>query len=354
MKLNRVKPKGMLCWHTYAADRGGCAAIRVWFPSLLLSQEKYKDMTFNPTWNNQFVRDPSFYKNLNWVKFQRPGTEGHLKMIQYFIQNIGRETGTHIFIELDDYLLDIPDTNMASSYYREKRDIIIEMLSIVDGITVSTEFLRNKLLKYNKNISVIKNYLNKFHWGEPLDHPEEVGEKIRILYPGSQNHFNRDGFGGDFSTGLIDFIKGTRDIYQWNFLGAIPNELKGIQGIYHYQWETYFKYPYRLKEIRPHICIAPLEINNFNRAKSDIKLLEYTNIGACGIYQDIEPYRKATLKCLTSEEMISLIQRAGSDEYFRKNALEKDRKKLEGKMFLEDNIKEYIDGHLKLLNRKLG
>jgi hypothetical protein len=92
------------------------------------------------------------------------------------------------------------------------------MLSLVDGITVSTGYLKGVYSKYNKNISVVKNRLCKYLWGDVniRDSFENVGDKVKILYPGSQNHFstNPEIKGGDIGPELMDFIKKTTDKYE--------------------------------------------------------------------------------------------------------------------------------------------
>jgi hypothetical protein len=67
-----------------------------------------------------------------------------------------------LIYESDDNLFDIPETNFAHDYYIKNRPNIEEMLRIVDGITVSTGYLKKVYMEYNKNISVVKNRLCKY------------------------------------------------------------------------------------------------------------------------------------------------------------------------------------------------
>jgi hypothetical protein len=99
---------------------------------------------------------------MSFVKFQRSATEDQLSIIMHFKKNIQKQTNTGLLYESDDNLFNIPDSNFARDYYIKNHKNIEKMLRIVDGITVSTGYLKKVYMKYNKNISVVKNRLCKF------------------------------------------------------------------------------------------------------------------------------------------------------------------------------------------------
>ena len=137
-----------------------------------------------------------------------------------------------IIYEIDDLLFNIPESNFACKYYQENEDNIKEMLTVVNGITVSTPKLKELYSEYNNNISVVKNYLFKSIW--ECDKNKNNNEKLRILYPASANHFDAKGNGGDVDNELLSFIKKTTDKYEWIFIGGIPHELKGNKNVNYY------------------------------------------------------------------------------------------------------------------------
>jgi hypothetical protein len=49
-------------------------------------------------------------------------------------------------------------------------------------------------------------------------------------------------------------------------------------------------------------------VNDFNKSKSNIKFQEYVASGICGIFQDIEPYKNATLKAKSASDFITHIE----------------------------------------------
>lgn len=200
-------------------------------------------MSFEPTMLTNFVADPNFYKSQAFVKFQRSATADQLKMFSMFSKKMRKQTSTPMIYEIDDLVVEcegefIPDWNFASSYYKKNKPYIEQMLAMVDGITVSTPYLKQVLRKYNKNVSVVKNRLAKCLWGEIKEcNPVIKSDKPRILYPGSQNHFGiegRTGEGGDFGKELLDYIGDTADKYEWIFVGGIPSELKDNDRVVYY------------------------------------------------------------------------------------------------------------------------
>ena len=198
-KLTKIQPQGSMRFHTYLGDNAGCGHIRVIFPSLMLNQFKYKGMNFGSTYNSYFTNDPKYYDNLSFVKFQRSMTDGQLQCIRLVkcIQESSK-AGFGVIYEVDDLITDeIPETNSASKYYKEAFPIIKEILSIVDGVTVSTETLKKEILKYNKNVQVIPNRLCKWLWNSNKNNKIE-NYKPRILWAGSQNHFDKDKGGRRF------------------------------------------------------------------------------------------------------------------------------------------------------------
>lgn len=353
-KLTKVPPKGrMVIWQTLA-DQGGCGYIRGIWPSILLGQLRYKGMRFQSTYGYQFILNETFYKPLTFMKMQRPAGENHLKLIQAFQSSIKKKTNTPLLIEVDDLLSpDIPETNYARPFYEENWPYIQECFRLCDGITVSTEKLKEVYSPYNDNIVVIPNSLPRFLWGESSFSGKETN-KPRILYAGSSNHFNQEGSGGDFAPELIEYIQKTLDKYQWVFIGGVPYELRKNSKIELHDWQSIFDLPTFIRNLNIDIGLAPLEHNLFNQCKSNLKLLEYSCLGIPGVYTNIDPYQGTELASNTPEEMISNIEYLASDVSYRKNVYESDLQKVKDVLYLEDNLINWVNLHLKLFGKKLG
>lgn len=351
MKSINGDVNGRISFLTYMSDRGGVGHIRTILPSLVLGSWRYKKIQFDPIFLSDFIPDPNFYKTKTFVKFQRSATKEQLNMFRWFKQNVK----TPFIYEVDDLLFNIPKTNFASDYYEKNKNYIEEMLSICNGITVSTGMLKKIYSKYNKNISVVRNRLSKALWGDikPYEYNSSY-RKLRILYPGSQNHFSIDKEGGDIGNSLIKYIKDTKkDKFEWIFMGGIPYELRNDKDITYIKWVDYINYPGFMKNFYTDLAIAPLEINEFNSCKSNLKMLEYVVCGFPAVYTDIEPYKNATITCKTEENMIEQIEILSKDPDLRYKIWEKDKNIIKDHLFLEENRKSWINEHLKLFNTEL-
>jgi len=358
--IKNIPNNSKIFWHIFLGDYGGCGHVRCIFPSLLCNTYKFdnKNIRLNPSYGLQYINSIDFYKNKLFVTFQRSATESQLQFMKHFSDNIKEKTKTAIVYELDDDLIDVPDWNMAADYYNNNRKFSLEMIKRADGVTTSTEYLAKKLRKYNKNVVVNLNHLPKFMWGE-IPWPKKIGEKTRIFWGGSANHFALAGSGksgGDIGKDLLKYIKTTINDYQWVFLGAIPNELDDIKDkIEFHKWQSIFNYPMYLKSLNIDIGIAPLMNCEFNKGKSNIKALEYTAAGIPGVYSNIEPYSNLTMTAETDEYFIDCIESMVNSDNRRNYVFEKDYNTLKDQIFWEDNnnIEKYVDNHLKLFNMQI-
>ncbi len=363
-KYQKIPRPTKLGFHCYVGDVQGCGTIRVIYPYFLLNHFRQEKLLVFAMYLQNYVSDPNFYKDFAFVQFQRSATKDHLQLMQHFASQVQPKYPIPMIYEIDDMLFDIPEWNYASAYYNQARPIIEQLMSTANGMITSTAKLREVYSPYCKKIAVVPNHLPKFIWGdifEATDYKEE-GEKVKILWAGSQNHFATKQIqgdnvkGGDFGEGLLEFIRKTTKVYDWYILGAKPQELENLKNEIHFlPWHNIFTYPSKVKEIEPDICIAPLQDIEFNRGKSNIKCLEYTALGAPAVYSDVTPYKFMSLKAKTDEEFISHIEKLAGDIDFRRRIFKKDYQRVRSQLWWEenDNIKKYINAYLNLFGKCL-
>ena len=353
VKLQQIKRPTRITFRQYLADLAGCGNIRVAFPSLLLNtyHNPEEQISFESFYGNQYDPDPRGYANSTFVVFQRSATKEQAGVIQHFRKI---NPNKPCIYEIDDNLFDIPEWNFASGFYKELKPHIKNIMGMCTGITASTPYLKKRLLKYNKNIQVIPNHLPKFIWGDTTFN-DFSHEKVRICYPGSFNHFDQNGDKGDFSTELIDFIQKTLDIYQWVFVGGMPAQLKDNPKIEYHGWQGVLEYPHFIKTLNIDIMLAPLEVNVFNKCKSNIKALEATAIGVPLVCSDIEPYKGLPLATNDPDQFISLIEKLAEYKDFRYDTYKQQYGILEKQLYWEDhdNILHYVDSFLRLIGKRL-
>ena len=362
-KYKPIPRPARLGFMSYLGDTQGCGTIRVIYPFFYLNHFRKDKLSIHSAYLMNYVSDIMWYQPFTFVQFQRSATEQHLQLINHFKETVQKKFPIPILYEIDDMLFDIPKWNYASLYYNTAEDIIKKIMNSVDAMTVSTTRLKEEYSPYCKNITVIPNHLPKFVWGDvfPAHEYKDEKEKIKILWGGSQNHFSMKDVtkgivGGDFGKELQNFIRKTTDVYEWHFMGALPEELNDIKSkIKFHPWETVFEYPKALKAIEPDICIAPLVINDFNSCKSNIKCLEYNACGSVAVYSDIAPYKFMSCRSKTDEEMISYIEKLASDIDLRARTYRRDFERVKSQLFWENdnNIEKFINSYLKLFGQCL-
>ncbi len=363
-----VDKPAKISFFTFLGDRQGCGHIRVMLPYLLMNSLRLDGLDFQSDFAMTFIADPKFYTHYTTVSFQRASTEKHLHLIRYYKNSIRKAIKVPVLLEIDDLLWDIPEWNYASSAYNPQTDSIKTIISEVDGVTVSTPFLKEKYSNFSKRIAVIPNHLSKFIWGDinPKHENNPNIIKPRILYAGSENHFinkkspeYKKGIkGGDFGSILIDYIRKTTDKYQWVFSGAYPLELEDLidEGkIERHPWKHILQYPHHIKSLDVDIWLAPLYNCDFNKAKSNIKALEATATGCPCIFSNIEPYKKFMFTSDTEYDIINNIEKLAKDVDLRKKVFDHDYNVVKEQLFWEENnnIIKYVNAHLMMFKRMI-
>lgn len=354
LTIEKVKTPARIRIHHHIGDLAGCGTIRIIIPSMLMNCYYSRDLQFEVMYNNRYIPYPAAYDMCSFVTFQRAATAQQLEIIKH-LRKI--DPKRKVIYEIDDDLMQIPKWNFASDFYTKNLKNIQNIMREVDGIVTSTEYLRDSLLKYNNNIRVSENHLPHFIWGDVVPASPNT-DKIRIVYAGSHNHFDRDTDKGDFDKELIDFISKTTDKYQWIFVGGLPFSLRNNDKIINHFWRPVLQYPSFLRSLKPDIMIAPLEDNHFNRCKSNIKALESVALGVPLVSTRITPYENLPCTATSPEQFISLIEMLSDDYDKRYNIWSKQYSVLKDQLFWEtDNHKNmilYLNQHLRLIGREYG
>ncbi|MBV2180181.1 MAG: glycosyltransferase [Castellaniella sp.] len=258
------------------ADWHGCGHYRILHPFKAMSNELrleggLKDGNFHFTDVARIQPDVIILQGA-WL------VDGILEEIRRY-----REiTGAKVVLEFDDYLPNIP----TRSIYRKRmsQGLIKNMrraIEQVDWLVVSTPALAQEYAKYHEDIRVALNGLYPGWWGN-LSGQRRAGRKMRVGWAGGTSHT------GDLAE-IRSVVKDLERDVEWVFMGMKPD---GVQCEYH-PGVLIDQYPEKLASLNLDLAVVPLEMNQFNRCKSNLRLLE---LGACGvpvIASDIEPYRGA-------------------------------------------------------------
>lgn len=363
----RPREETMPRYLNYLADMSGCGHWRILWPEQIINATG-RGISHS---NTAMVLDPRFYQNVKAVKLQRQAS-GQQKEFLKFLKQIQGDIGFKIIYEVDDVVFkeEIPDYNKFKFAFDsdEVRNNCIEMIGMVDEVSVTCDFMRRLYTEKTgqEKITVIPNFVPNFWMGHLFDGKnvsdqfDKNKRKPRILYTGSGAHYdieNKTGGKDDF-THVRDFVRATVDKYQWIFVGAFPPQLGDLvrqKKVEFYPWQNLLNYPRFIKNLNAQLMVAPLENNNFNKSKSDIKFIEACTLGIPCLCQDMETYNTAPadLRFSTIEEFADKIDailnwKNRSNYYKNIYAL----RSIGEKRLME--LDENIGAHLELLNTPYG
>ncbi len=245
-------------------------------------------------------------------------------------------TGKHfkkkVIVDLDDDYLNIRKDNPAFKDYailKGGRYFLSALLSLADGLTVSTDPLSKVYSRLNPSIDVLPNCNDINDWPAPT---KKNDGKIRIGYAGGNAH-------GDDLALILNPVARILDLYPnvlFEICGAvtaleakemgekmnkftkrdITPQILIIKGTPAWQG-----YPELLASFGWDIGIAPLVDEPFNRGKSHIKVMEYSMVGAASVASPVYPYFEPIRGVKIMEDGVTGLFASTPDEWF--NALDK-------------------------------
>jgi hypothetical protein len=201
---------------------------------------------------------------------------------QIQIANLAREWGVPLWIDWDDDFFSVPSYNPAATTFNEPQALscTAQLVQMADVISVTTPFLRDKLLKLkpDADIRVIPNAFDDYGPLLKRRGPKKQRPGV-IAWRGGISH------AGDRATitEAIQQLAVETDV-QYRFFGAIPFEwIEHLphDSYQHFPIDTFMRFNQNLQIQAPQIGIVPLVYNEFNQAKSNCVALEFLYGGAC-------------------------------------------------------------------------
>lgn len=250
-----------------------------------------------------------------------------------------REKGIKIVMDIDDYF-HLPQGHPSYAYSKQIKysERIIEMLKLVDYVTTTTDYFASQIKQYNKNVVVFPNAVDPNWKGFQIK--DEKSERVRLQYLCGSSHLEdikllkpmyqslNDKYQDKLQTVICGFdTRGMMQIQNENgqmqqrpiepketcwyeYEKIATSDYKYIDKDYNnflmkFKNEEYVDIQsksYRrvwTKSVRSYssnynlgdITLAPLVINSFNKAKSNLKVIESGFFKKPIIASDIEPYQ---------------------------------------------------------------
>ena len=312
-----IKPK-ILFIHTLNS------ATAYWrmYQFLLYLREEF-DLAFFPHWDPNLQTTCYFegglHKNSNNIEtithllnntqliiMQKVHTPEGLSLVNLIKNNVRKP----LLMEVDDLYTNVNSDSPAHQVYRYGADAPYwanEQMETCDGVITSTEYLKGLFSKINDKVFVIPNGIDLQYF---LYKKPKKREKIRIGWCGSSTH-NRD---LEILDKVISSFNGKVEFY---FFGGVPDFLKNREGVtVDLGWVNLDKYFKKLKSLKFDIGLAPLRDSEFNRAKSNLRVLEYSALGIPTVASDVLPYRNTpALLCRDKKDWIKAIEKLYDEDY---------------------------------------
>jgi len=228
------------------------------------------------------------------------------------------------YTEMDDNVFLVnPDSPAYDQYMpgSENVNLIREQIQKSNGIITSTQYLADIYKGVNKNTHVVPNGIDFEIW-DSLKSKVKRTKKIRIGWAGGGSH-NRDLLHIDK---VIDVICKKYTNVEFVFMGGYPEQfetknkakVKLLK-----EWHPINIYPQKLKDLNLDIALAPLRDNEFNRAKSNLRWLEFSALGIPTVCSNVEPFKcvkdcKDGVLATEEDEWIDAISSLIESDHMRK------------------------------------
>lgn len=240
---------------------------------------------------------------------------------------------------MDDLLTDIPSYNpYHHTIYTDIKERLAKALALCDRLVVTTDYLAGQFESMIRDIRVIPNYLDAQHWSiKPSNKARPMHRRLRVGWAGAKQHL------GDLRI-LAPVVRNTFREVDWIFFGLCPPDIAPYASEIH-DMVPFDQYPQRLADLALDLALAPLADNAFNRAKSNLRLLEYGILGMAVICSDIETYRGAPAVCLPEQPDLWI----DAIRYYAKNPeqMQADGRRLQEWVsrhwMLHDHLQEWSD-----------
>lgn len=215
------------------------------------------------------------------IVFQRSHNEAILEAVKE-----ANARGVLTVYELDDDLWHVDPNNPAAEYWtRQKLGLVEDTMAACRLVTTTTKYLAQLFRRFSKNVMVLPNMLPGEFWRIKRA-PRQDGRVI-LGWAGSQGHWVDLGLLGNTLHQILD---------------EFPNTFMYFAGMKGYPFDKHERmdalpavpveqYPKMLAQFD--IGVAPLADVVFNRAKSDLKFLEYSMAGVAFVGSKDEPYEEA-------------------------------------------------------------
>jgi len=265
--------------HGWSAGPGGSEWYRLTAPLSQLADQYGWQASVSTVYPSTRVLDPP-----DIVLVQRPMNEVTVRTVRHW----HRKSLTMVAVDLDDDFWSIPEDNPAHRLATpELLGRLEQCLAMADVVTVSTTTLAERVSEHTRSpIRVVGNFVPE----ALIKRRAPGGRKVTVGWSGSPTHL------GDWqanAAGIREALEYSNKI-DFHVVGADYRTELGWDGHLCCGRHTPFQRDIvdYYDALDFHVALAPLAPTEFNRSKSDIRILESAAIGAVPVMSHVGPYAK--------------------------------------------------------------
>lgn len=246
---------------------GGSKYFRVVLPLDLLPKEKYEVTYLNEKFFLEHIVKDYDYLYIHWIQQTNP----------VYLSIWKEKYGFKIIQDIDDYWV-LPFNHYMYSKIDAAKKQLFDQLILADVVLCSTPYLLDKCLEFNDNCHLRENYIPIGYQQFQPEYIPVQNRKPTIGICGSLSHYDDwmsirnqlkriQSLKNEFDfviAGYADENSTSRE--KWNKIANLFPNPKMFRHLPVNQYINFYKHI--------DILLAPLEINEFNKAKSNLKILE--------------------------------------------------------------------------------
>lgn len=287
------KQEGKLNIYMHISENSGVGYYRQYLPALALRDAGLANVMISDfRWgegDHAPVDNEILFAIANWADIIIVGRQDRPEVYANW-GGIRQFFNVPIIMDTDDNVRHVRPTNPGYQGYHPGADALMwnkyGMAKVFDAITVSTQDLVDFHKKENNRIYLCANRIDLKAW-DAFPKPEH--DTVRIGFLASSAH--SDG-AKMISKPVIEILKKHPNVefyvtgaYKPFFIGkGVDEQIKEVPWIKLQEW------PQKVKELGLDIGLAPLTDNMFNRAKSNLRWMEYSSCSMAVIASPVKPY----------------------------------------------------------------
>ena len=195
--------------------------------------------------------------------------------------------------------------SIQANYFRYKS--LQDLLKSFNMVTTTAPYIKSKYSEFNKNLLILPNSID-FNLFKPF--PREENKQIRIGWTPSDSHYSEIWMVKRIIRKIINKYGDKIIFVVLGNLFELGVEFK-LNEMERHDFIGLDLYPIKLASLNLDIGLCPLDNNEFNRAKSQLKWSEYASMRIPSVCSKLEPY-----DCV--EDGVTGLLAKDEDEFFDK------------------------------------